>query len=45
MVSLISCLFVFDMGVLMVGVKYKGEYEECVKVVFSEVEKFGDEGM
>lgn len=28
----------------MAGAKYKGEYEERVKAVLSEVEKAGDEG-
>ena len=32
------------MGALMAGAKYKGEYEERVKAVLSEVEKSGDEG-
>lgn len=32
------------MGALMAGAKYKGEYEERIKSVLSEVEKAGDEG-
>ncbi len=32
------------MGALMAGAKYKGEYEERVKAVLSEVERSGDEG-
>lgn len=42
--SLISRLLALDMGALMAGAKYKGEYEERVKAVLSEVEKSGDEG-
>lgn len=34
------CLVVLDMGVLVVGVKYWGEFEEWLKVVFKEVEDF-----
>lgn len=34
-----KCVFVFDMGVLVVGVKYCGEFEECFKVVFNELVK------
>jgi len=32
------------MGALMAGAKYKGEYEERIKAVLSEVERSGDEG-
>jgi ATP-dependent Clp protease ATP-binding subunit ClpA len=42
--SLISRLLSLDMGALMAGAKFKGEYEERVKAVLSEVEKSGDEG-
>ncbi|KAL7421874.1 hypothetical protein Q5752_003645 [Cryptotrichosporon argae] len=42
--SLISRLLSLDMGALMAGAKYKGEYEERVKAVLSEIEKSGDEG-
>lgn len=42
--SLISKVLALDMGALMAGAKYKGEYEERVKAVLSEVEKSGDEG-
>ncbi|OCF36782.1 heat shock protein [Kwoniella heveanensis CBS 569] len=42
--SLLSRLLALDMGALMAGAKYKGEYEERVKAVLSEVEKSGDEG-
>lgn len=30
-------VFLFDMGVLIVGVKYRGEFEERLKVVLKEV--------
>nr|ODN88259.1 heat shock protein [Cryptococcus depauperatus CBS 7841] len=43
--SLLSRLLSLDMGALMAGAKYKGEYEERVKAVLSEVEKSGDEGI
>lgn len=42
--SLLCRLLSLDMGALMAGAKYKGEYEERVKAVLSEVEKSGDEG-
>jgi len=42
--SLIGRLFSLDMGALMAGAKYKGEYEERVKSVLHEVEKASDEG-
>ncbi|TXT08928.1 hypothetical protein VHUM_02402 [Vanrija humicola] len=42
--SLISRLLSLDMGALMAGAKFKGEYEERIKAVLSEVEKSGDEG-
>ncbi|RXK35026.1 heat shock protein [Tremella mesenterica] len=42
--SLISRLLALDMGALMAGAKYKGEYEERVKAVLNEIEKSGDEG-
>jgi ATP-dependent Clp protease ATP-binding subunit ClpA len=42
--SLFSRLLSLDMGALMAGAKYKGEYEERIKAVLSEVEKSGDEG-
>lgn len=42
--SLISRLLALDMGALMAGAKYKGEYEERVKSVLNEVEKAGEEG-
>jgi ATP-dependent Clp protease ATP-binding subunit ClpB len=42
--SLFCRLLSLDMGALMAGAKYKGEYEERVKAVLSEVEKSGEEG-
>ncbi|KAF8445935.1 P-loop containing nucleoside triphosphate hydrolase protein [Boletus edulis BED1] len=42
--SLIGRLFSLDMGALMAGAKYKGEYEERVKSVLHEVEKASDDG-
>ncbi|KAH8120313.1 P-loop containing nucleoside triphosphate hydrolase protein [Phellopilus nigrolimitatus] len=42
--SLFCRLFTLDMGSLMAGAKYKGEYEERVKAVLSEVEKASEEG-
>ncbi|KAG8705467.1 hypothetical protein FRC08_001660 [Ceratobasidium sp. 394] len=43
--SLLGRLFSLDMGALMAGAKYKGEYEERVKSVLSEIEKKGEEGV
>ncbi|KAG6813792.1 hypothetical protein H0H92_007204 [Tricholoma furcatifolium] len=42
--SLIARLYSLDMGALMAGAKYKGEYEERIKSVLNEVEKAADEG-
>ncbi|KAH9950351.1 P-loop containing nucleoside triphosphate hydrolase protein [Amylocystis lapponica] len=42
--SLLGRLFSLDMGALMAGAKYKGEYEERVKAVLNEVEKASEEG-
>ncbi|KAF8642257.1 hypothetical protein AX16_009532 [Volvariella volvacea WC 439] len=42
--SLISRLYSLDMGALMAGAKYKGEYEERIKSVLNEIEKAADEG-
>ncbi|KAI0825114.1 P-loop containing nucleoside triphosphate hydrolase protein [Trametes gibbosa] len=42
--SLISRLYSLDMGALMAGAKYKGEYEERIKAVLNEVEKASEEG-
>ncbi|KAA1471488.1 hypothetical protein DENSPDRAFT_837498 [Dentipellis sp. KUC8613] len=42
--SLIARLYSLDMGALMAGAKYKGEYEERVKAVLNEVEKASEEG-
>ncbi|KII94395.1 hypothetical protein PLICRDRAFT_675583 [Plicaturopsis crispa FD-325 SS-3] len=43
--SLISRLFSLDMGALMAGAKYKGEYEERIKAVLNEVEKSAENGV
>ena len=37
--SLIARLYSLDMGALMAGAKFKGEYEERIKSVLNEVEK------
>ncbi|KAF8274087.1 P-loop containing nucleoside triphosphate hydrolase protein [Lactarius quietus] len=42
--SLFARVFSLDMGALMAGAKYKGEYEERIKSVLNEVEKAADEG-
>jgi ATP-dependent Clp protease ATP-binding subunit ClpA len=42
--SLIGRLFSLDMGALMAGAKYKGEYEERVKSVLNEIEKNAEQG-
>ncbi|KAI0365266.1 hypothetical protein BV20DRAFT_973459 [Pilatotrama ljubarskyi] len=42
--SLIARLYSLDMGALMAGAKYKGEYEERIKSVLNEVEKAAEEG-
>ncbi|KAF5390334.1 hypothetical protein D9757_002943 [Collybiopsis confluens] len=42
--SLFSRLFSLDMGALMAGAKYKGEYEERIKAVLNEVEKAAEDG-
>ncbi|KAJ7706189.1 P-loop containing nucleoside triphosphate hydrolase protein [Mycena rosella] len=42
--SLIGRLYSLDMGALMAGAKYKGEYEERIKSVLNEVEKAADNG-
>ncbi|KIY71648.1 P-loop containing nucleoside triphosphate hydrolase protein [Cylindrobasidium torrendii FP15055 ss-10] len=42
--SLFCRLFSLDMGALMAGAKYKGEYEERIKSVLDEVEKAAEEG-
>ncbi|KAJ7492625.1 P-loop containing nucleoside triphosphate hydrolase protein [Mycena latifolia] len=42
--SLIARLYSLDMGALMAGAKYKGEYEERIKSVLNEVEKATDNG-
>lgn len=43
--SLVSRLFSLDMGALMAGAKYKGEYEERVKSVLNEIEKNAEQGI
>jgi ATP-dependent Clp protease ATP-binding subunit ClpB len=43
--SLIARLFSLDMGALMAGAKYKGEYEERVKAVLNEIEKSAKDGI
>jgi len=43
--SLIARLFSLDMGALMAGAKYKGEYEERVKAVLNEIEKSAEDGV
>ncbi|KIM66202.1 hypothetical protein SCLCIDRAFT_1211432 [Scleroderma citrinum Foug A] len=42
--SLLGRIFSLDMGALMAGAKYKGEYEERIKSVLNEVEKSAEEG-
>ncbi|KAG7561865.1 hypothetical protein FFLO_02682 [Filobasidium floriforme] len=42
--SLIGRLFSLDLGSLMAGAKYKGEYEERVKGVLNEIEEKSKEG-
>lgn len=42
--SLIARLYSLDMGALMAGAKYKGEYEERIKAVLNEVEKAAEDG-
>ncbi|KAF5375057.1 hypothetical protein D9758_000287 [Tetrapyrgos nigripes] len=42
--SLFCRLFSLDMGALMAGAKYKGEYEERIKSVLNEVEKATEDG-
>ncbi|KAF9459898.1 P-loop containing nucleoside triphosphate hydrolase protein [Collybia nuda] len=42
--SLIAKLYSLDMGALMAGAKYKGEYEERIKAVLGEVEKAAEDG-
>jgi ATP-dependent Clp protease ATP-binding subunit ClpB len=43
--SLLYRLFSLDMGALMAGAKYKGEYEERVKSVLNEMEKNSEQGV
>ena len=42
--SLLGRLYSLDMGALMAGAKYKGEYEERIKAVLNEIEKASEEG-
>ncbi|KAH9944367.1 P-loop containing nucleoside triphosphate hydrolase protein [Epithele typhae] len=42
--SLICRLYSLDMGALMAGAKYKGEYEERIKSVLDEVDKASQDG-
>nr|GAT44184.1 predicted protein [Mycena chlorophos] len=42
--NLMCRLFSLDVGALMAGAKYKGEYEERVKAVLNEVEQAGKDG-
>ncbi|KAG6336579.1 hypothetical protein ID866_2517 [Astraeus odoratus] len=42
--SLLGRIFSLDMGALMAGAKYKGEYEERIKNVLNEVEKSAEQG-
>ncbi|KAI5124705.1 hypothetical protein M0805_004311 [Coniferiporia weirii] len=42
--SLFCRLYSLDMGALMAGAKYKGEYEERIKSVLNEVEKAAENG-
>ncbi|KAJ7071036.1 P-loop containing nucleoside triphosphate hydrolase protein [Mycena amicta] len=42
--SLLCRLFSLDVGALMAGAKYKGEYEERIKSVLNEVERAGTDG-
>ncbi|KAG7450522.1 uncharacterized protein BT62DRAFT_927802 [Guyanagaster necrorhizus] len=42
--SLFCRLFSLDMGALMAGAKYKGEYEERIKAVLDEVDKAAENG-
>ncbi|CED84854.1 heat shock protein [Phaffia rhodozyma] len=42
--SLFGKIYSLDMGALMAGAKYKGEYEERVKGVMSDIEKAAEQG-
>jgi ATP-dependent Clp protease ATP-binding subunit ClpA len=42
--SLIARLYSLDLGYMMAGAKYKGEYEERIKAVLIEVEKAAVDG-
>lgn len=43
--ALLGRLLSLDMGALMAGAKYRGEYEERVKSVLEEIEKANDQGI
>ncbi|KAI9450457.1 ATP-dependent Clp protease ATP-binding subunit ClpB, partial [Russula earlei] len=42
--SLIAHIFSLNMGVLMAGAKYKGEYEERIKCILNKAEKAAADG-
>ncbi|PKI83621.1 hypothetical protein MVES1_002759 [Malassezia vespertilionis] len=42
--NLLGKIFALDMGSLMAGAKYKGEYEERVKAVLNDIEKMTNDG-
>ena len=42
--NLLGKIYSLDMGGLMAGAKYKGEYEERVKAVLSDIEKMTNDG-
>ena len=42
--NLLGKIYSLDMGALMAGAKYKGEYEERVKSVLAEIEKMTNDG-
>ncbi|WFD01492.1 hypothetical protein MOBT1_000157 [Malassezia obtusa] len=42
--NLLGKIFALDMGALMAGAKYKGEYEERVKAVLADIEKINNDG-
>ncbi|KAL9937169.1 hypothetical protein V8E36_003578 [Tilletia maclaganii] len=43
--NLIGQIYSLDMGALMAGAKFQGEYEERAKAVIGELEKAGEEGI
>ena len=42
--SLLGRLYSLDMGALMAGTKYRGEYEERIKSILDEIEKASEKG-